>query len=162
MPAGTATKKPAQTAEQKAQLAAVLEREGNEAKKEVSKAKGKAQYYIRAPLADASENDKAMQPKTVLLVHPGPTTHPDTGEEVRREAGEVVLWEGEGYTDDPLAAAYLKEQWPQLTIKKIDSFGRASNFDMQKLEKLRRQAGYAQQQPETEPELTEEELEELE
>lgn len=87
-------------------------------------------FYISSPLAHATEEQKATALKLELQVAPGPVAVRDEDGNVlkiiQREAGAVVLLEGEGVTTNRLWADYLKQEWPELEISEIPSGGLAS------------------------------------
>lgn len=82
-----------------------------EASKRIARVKKAAKYVIQSP--DEVRNSPEMEILTQLHIHEGPATDPETGAEVWREGGIVELIRGVGYTEDPLWAAYLQEQWGQ-------------------------------------------------
>lgn len=71
-------------------------------------------YLITAPIA-FDPQALATDPQQTLQIPKGPTciTDPTTGEKqrVERKKQVVILSRGRGFTTDPLAVDYLKEQW---------------------------------------------------
>lgn len=111
-----------------AQAHTVLEEQKQEAAKEVQEARKTARYFIKAPIADAPEELKKVEPKTVIQIHKGQVVDLETGETISRKPGTVTLVEGIGFTDNPYYAAYIQEQWPDFEVTTVTPEGAAEEF----------------------------------
>lgn len=116
-----------------------IEAQASQDRAHAAKHKKTARYYIKAPLANADASVRANNVRLILQVHPGPIEWPEgSGTIVEREPGKVILLEGEGFTDDPIVAKYLQEQWPDLEITQTSSDSNLAQYQ-EELEDLKAQ-----------------------